>query len=205
MCAIKWSDIQIHYEMITMTSLVTVTIPNYLHCYWLYSFCHILQTCGLIRSSYLVILFICFANIPPYSHLETTNLLSLSVSVVFYLFVLCFRFQYERDHMALLSIWLISLSMIPSTNIHPCFHKLHNLIIFYGWVLLLLFSHSVVSNSLWLLGLQHARLPCPSPPPIACSNSCPLSWWCHPNILVFVIPFSSYLHSFPASGSFLMN
>ena len=43
----------------------------------------------------------------------------------------------------------------------------------------LLFSHSVVSDSFWPHGLQHARLPCPSPTPRACSNSCPLSWWCH--------------------------
>ena len=44
------------------------------------------------------------------------------------------------------------------------------------------FSHSVVSNSLWPHGLQHVRLPCPSPFPGACSNSCPLSQWCHPTI-----------------------
>ena len=44
------------------------------------------------------------------------------------------------------------------------------------------FSHSVMSNSLWLHGLQHARLPCPSPTPGACSNSCALSWLCHPTI-----------------------
>ena len=67
--------------------------------------------------------------------------------------------------------------------------------------LLLLFSRSVVSNSLWSHGLQHARLPCPSPSPRACSNSCPLSQWCHPDISS-VVPFSSRLQSFPASGSF---
>ena len=44
------------------------------------------------------------------------------------------------------------------------------------------FSHSVVSDSLRPHGLQHTRLPCPSPTPGACSNSCPLSWWCHPTI-----------------------
>ena len=49
------------------------------------------------------------------------------------------------------------------------------------------------------------RFPCPSPSPRACSNSCPLSWWCHPTILPSVIPFSSCLQSFPASGSFQMN
>ena len=51
-------------------------------------------------------------------------------------------------------------------------------------------------------GLQHARLPCPSPTPRAWSNSCPLSWWCHPTISSSVVPFSSCLQSFPASGSF---
>ena len=53
------------------------------------------------------------------------------------------------------------------------------------------FSPSVVSNSLQPHGLQHARLPCPSPAPRACSNSCPLSWWCHPTISLSVFPFSS--------------
>ena len=51
-------------------------------------------------------------------------------------------------------------------------------------------------------GLQHARLPCPSQTPKACSNSCPSSRWCHPTISSSVIPFSSCLQSFPASGSF---
>ena len=53
--------------------------------------------------------------------------------------------------------------------------------------------------------LQHASLPCPSPTSRACSNSCPLSWWCHPTISSSVIPFSSCLQSFPASGSFPMS
>ena len=64
------------------------------------------------------------------------------------------------------------------------------------------FSCSVVSDSLRPHGLQHARTPCPSPAPKACSNSCPLSRWCHPTISSSVIPFSSCLQSFPASGSF---
>ena len=67
------------------------------------------------------------------------------------------------------------------------------------------FSHSVVSNSLWPHGLQHARPPCPSPTPEVYSNSCPLSRWCHPTISSSVIPFSSCLLSFPASGSFQMS
>ena len=61
------------------------------------------------------------------------------------------------------------------------------------------FSHSVESSSLQPHGLQHARLPCPSPTPKACSNSGPLSRWCHPTISSSVVPFSSCLQSFPAS------
>ena len=59
-----------------------------------------------------------------------------------------------------------------------------------------------MSDSLQPHGLQHARLPCPSPSPVVCSNSCPWSLWCHPTISSSVIPFSSCLQSFPASGSF---
>ena len=64
------------------------------------------------------------------------------------------------------------------------------------------FGCSVVSNSLWPHGLQHARLPCPSPTPRACSNSCPSSQWCHPSISSSFVPFSSCPQSFPALGSF---
>ena len=64
------------------------------------------------------------------------------------------------------------------------------------------FSHSIVSNSLRPHGLQHTRLPCSSPTPGACSNSCPSSQFCHPTISSSVVPFSSCLQSFPASGSF---
>ena len=60
-------------------------------------------------------------------------------------------------------------------------------------------------NSLGPRGLQHARLPCSSLCPGACSNSCPLSWWCHLTILSSVIPFSSCLQSLPAWGSFQMS
>ena len=60
-------------------------------------------------------------------------------------------------------------------------------------------------QALWPHGLQHARLPCPSPTPGAYSNSCPLSRWCHPTISPSVIPFSSCPQSFPASGSFPMS
>ena len=67
------------------------------------------------------------------------------------------------------------------------------------------FSHSVLSDSLQHHRLQHAKLPCPSPTLGACSNSCPLSQWCHPTISSSVIPFSSSFQSFPASGSFPMS
>ena len=67
------------------------------------------------------------------------------------------------------------------------------------------FSHSVVSNSLRPYGLQHARLPFPSPTSRIYSNSCPLSQWCHPSISSSVVSFSSHLQSFPASGSFQMS
>ena len=73
-------------------------------------------------------------------------------------------------------------------------------------------SHAIVVH--WLScvqlicnphALQHTRLPCPSPPLRACSDSCPLSRWCHPTISSSVIPFSSCLQSFPASEAFLMS
>ena len=64
---------------------------------------------------------------------------------------------------------------------------------------------SVVSDSLWPHGLQHARLPCPSPSPEASSNSCSLSQWCHPTVSSSEVPFSPCLQSFPASGSFPMS
>ena len=67
------------------------------------------------------------------------------------------------------------------------------------------FSHSVMSNSWRPHGLQYTRLPCPSPTPGACSNSCLLSRWFHSTISSSVVPFSSCLQSFPASGSFPMS
>ena len=72
------------------------------------------------------------------------------------------------------------------------------------WIVLL-FNCSVVSDSLWPHGLQYARPPCPSPTPGVHWNSRPLSQWCHPTISSSVVPFSSCLQSFPASGSFLMS
>ena len=62
-----------------------------------------------------------------------------------------------------------------------------------------------MSNSLWPHELQNIRLPCPSLSPGVCSNSCPLSRWCHPTISSSVVPYSSRLQSFPASGSLTMS
>ena len=72
-------------------------------------------------------------------------------------------------------------------------------------LLLLLLSHSVMSDSLRPHRLQHTRLPCPSPSPGACSNSCLSSWWRHSTVSSSVVPFSSCLQPFPASGSFLIS
>ena len=66
-------------------------------------------------------------------------------------------------------------------------------------------SHSAVSSSLWLREVKHVRLLCPSPSSWVFSNSCPLSQWCHPTLSSSVIPFSSCLQSFPASGSLTMS
>ena len=91
-----------------------------------------------------------------------------------------------------------------------CFH--HQLALNSTWISLgqqrvwpsssVQFSCSVVSDSLRPHGLQHTRLPSPSPTPRACLISRPSSWWCHPAISSSVVPFSSHLQSFPASGSF---
>ena len=86
-------------------------------------------------------------------------------------------------------------------NFHECFH--------FTFLIdpLLLFSRSVgqshgLQHCLWPHRLQHTRLPCPSPPPGVCSDSCPSSRWCHPTISFSVIPFSSCPQSSPASGGF---
>ena len=68
-----------------------------------------------------------------------------------------------------------------------------------------LFSRSIVSDFLWPHEPQHTRPPCPSPSPGVHPNPCPSSWWCHPAISSSVVPFFSYLQSFPASGSFQMS
>ena len=105
---------------------------------------------------------------------------------------------------------------LPSMGSHRVRHDWSDLdILFFpysfGWSstfwrhLSLLFSCQVVSDSLRPHELQHTRLPCPSPSPRACSDSCPLSRWCHPTILSSDITFFSCLLSFPVSGSFPMS
>ena len=84
---------------------------------------------------------------------------------------------------------------------------LKRLLLHFHWiqVSLVQFRSSVVSDSLRPHGLQHTRPPCPSRNSGVYSNSCPLSWWCHPTISSSVVPFSSHLQSFLASGSFPMS
>ena len=82
-----------------------------------------------------------------------------------------------------------SLPLCHLGSLFPCFSSVQ-------------FSCSLVSKSLQPHGLQHARLPCPSPTPRVCSNSCPSNRWCHPTISSSVIPFSSRLQSFQHQGHF---
>ena len=77
--------------------------------------------------------------------------------------------------------------------------------VFWYYYFLFLFCHSVVSDSLWPRDLQHARLPFPLLSPQVCSNSCPLSRWCHPTISSSVTPFSSCPQSFPEPRTFPMS
>ena len=88
--------------------------------------------------------------------------------------------------------------------IHPSYNSFHGFY-FHLTLSLLLFSLSVMSDSLRPQGLQHTRLPCPSPSPRTCSNSGLLSQWCHSTISSSVARFSFCLQSFPASGSFPMS
>ena len=83
----------------------------------------------------------------------------------------------------------------------PQFTTLSPITFFYDFLSSVQFSCSVMSDFLRPPGVQHARLPCPSPTPGVCSNSCALSQWCHSTILYSVACFSSGLQSFPASGS----
>ena len=97
---------------------------------------------------------------------------------------------------------------IPWTEEHGELPSMGSQRVGYNWVtntFSVQFSCSVVSDSLQPHGPQHATLPCPSPTPRACSNSGLSSRWCHPTISFSVVPFSSCLQSFPASGSFQMS
>ena len=100
---------------------------------------------------------------------------------------------------------LLSLQIFVSQNMNGWILGLFGKYQPFIFIFLLLFSLSVASHSLRPHGLQHTRLSCPSPSPGACSNSCPLSQWCHPTISSSIVPFSSCLQSFPASGSFPMS
>jgi len=104
--------------------------------------------------------------------------------------------------------WGTQLSLSSHLLLLPCYLLLHNQPLkTMRWkaiksLMVIQFSSSVMSDSLRHHGLQHARPPCPSPTPGVYSNACPLSQWCHPTISSSVVPFSSCLQSFPASGSF---
>ena len=121
----------------------------------------------------------------------TANLLSVLCGYLFWTFHINGIMPYGLLYLTFL-IYRIVL------KVHPCCSMFLRFIPFVS----LFFSHSVVSDSLWPHGLQHPRLPCPSPTPGSCSNSYPSSWWCYPTISFSVIPFSSCLQFFPASGSF---
>ena len=115
----------------------------------------------------------------------------------------CFHISTPLWSLYPLMIWdaIISSFTLNILNIKYDFYLVHPLYQFSS----VHFSHSVVSDSSQPHGLQHSRLPCPSSTPRAYSNSCPSSRWCHPTILFPVIPFSSRLQSYPASGSFQMS
>ena len=126
--------------------------------------------------------------------------------------------QFAAGHCDSYQPWAAAVSeapfRVPYTSLHcvqmtvlglggtpPSLHLLQTIFSYYHPQ----FSSSVVSDSLRSHGLQHARPPCPSPTPGACSNSCPSSRWCHPTISSSVVPFSSCPQSFPASGCFPMS
>ena len=106
----------------------------------------------------------------------------------------------ERETKATTSLWPLWNIIISCGFIHLFIH-----IFIHSVISVNQFSHSVVSNSLWFHGLQHTKASCPLATLGVYSNSCPLSWWCHPTISSSVIPFSSCPQSFLASGSFQMS
>ena len=109
-----------------------------------------------------------------------------------WILVLHFRCRSCSSEWSFLSLYLLCSAMSTCWYKRPIIRTLLILVA-------VLFSHSVVSDYLQSYGLQHARLSCPSPSPRACSN------WCHPTVSSSVVPFSSCLQSFPASGSFPMS
>ena len=117
------------------------------------------------------------------------------VNVVYHIY--CFDVEHPRDNSDLTMLYNPFNVLLNSV----CFYLAENFCI-YVYQRSVQFSCSVMSDSLWSHGLQHARLPCPSPIPRAYSNSCTLNWWCHLTISSSAVPFSSCLQSFPAPGSF---
>ena len=106
------------------------------------------------------------------------------------------------------NLWEIDQKQTQNLSLRHFYNSCINPIYFPALFISVQFSsvaQSVVSDSLQPHGLQHARLPCPSPTPRVYSNSCPSSRWWHPTILSSVVPFFSCLQSFPASGSFQMS
>ena len=113
--------------------------------------------------------------------------------------VLHYLLKFAKTH-----VHWVSDAIQPSHPLSPPFPLALNFLsirVFSSRFALTISSVAQLCLTLWPHGLQHARLPCPSPTPRACSNSCPSSWWCHPTISSSVVPFS-FLRSFPASGSF---
>ena len=117
------------------------------------------------------------------------------VNVVYHIY--CFDVEHPRDNSDLTMLYNPFNVLLNSV----CFYLVENFCI-YVYQRSVQFSCSVMSDSLWSHGLQHTRLPCPSPTPRAYSNSCALNQWCRLTISSSAVPFSSCLQSFPAPGSF---
>ena len=131
---------------------------------------------------------------------QTTDFVQISQKYML-LSIICF-ISYSRIHIVF--SWIEQLQPHETNS-----DKFFSFLFCYKYFLIFLpmatsvqLSCSVMSDSLQPHGLQHARLPYPSPTPRTCSDSCPSSWWCHPTTSSSVALFSSHLKSFPASGSF---
>ena len=132
---------------------------------------------------------------------------SIQVAKVLELHNQSFPWIFRTDFFRIDWLDLLAVQGTQESSPTPQFKSISSSVLSYlSWVKIYSqFSHSVMSDSLRPHGLQHARLPCPSPTSRAYSNSCPSHWWCHPTISSSVVPFYSYLQSFPASGSFPMS